>query len=42
MIGNMNKKYKYCRALKWSKEPTIPFCSVGKFFLEEIADSSES
>jgi len=41
IIGNMNLKCNYCRALKWSKEPAGFCCLGGKVVLEDIADSPE-
>jgi len=41
IIGNMNLKCNYCRALKWSKEPACFCCSEGKVVLEVIFDPPE-
>jgi len=41
IIGNMNLKCNYCRALKWSKEPAGFCCLGGKVVLEDIADPPE-
>lgn len=41
IIGNMNLKCNYFRALKWFKEPAGFCCSGGKVVLVDIADPPE-
>jgi|UniRef100_A0A2S2QFZ8 hypothetical protein len=41
IIGNINLKCNYCRALKWPKEPAGFCCSGGKVVLEDISNPPE-